>query len=259
MQSTLASLMFFSLREVAASSYSGARALQWPHHGAKTGSCVLAIRRGTTACVSKRTWRHTLSQDKVVGLDKVLEGVLGQRGDVRLGRGNGGKGGDDAGGNALLMHGGRLWRVLSGNKQGRGEVNGEVLHSWWKAVEEDDGDGEERNDGRCEGWDGEVLYYGIKSRDGLPGLAHGRRGQAAGSIEQVSPLPQGPPIPSGGGDRAGSTKNVPKLPPCTPPPACRASSRTTREVQYLFDTRTFCARAGTRTWPPAGPAKALAP
>ena len=36
MQSILATLMFFSLRVVAASSYSGARALQWPHHGAKT-------------------------------------------------------------------------------------------------------------------------------------------------------------------------------------------------------------------------------
>lgn len=35
-QSTLMSLMSFSFRVVAASSYSGARALQWPHHGAKT-------------------------------------------------------------------------------------------------------------------------------------------------------------------------------------------------------------------------------
>lgn len=37
MQSTLTSLMSFSFNVVAASSYSGARALQWPHQGAKTG------------------------------------------------------------------------------------------------------------------------------------------------------------------------------------------------------------------------------
>lgn len=36
MQSILTSLMSFSFSVVAASSYSGARALQWPHHGAKT-------------------------------------------------------------------------------------------------------------------------------------------------------------------------------------------------------------------------------
>lgn len=36
MQSTLASGMSLSLSVVAASSYSGASALQWPHHGAKT-------------------------------------------------------------------------------------------------------------------------------------------------------------------------------------------------------------------------------
>jgi hypothetical protein len=30
--------MFFSLRDVAASSYSGAKDLQWPHHGAKNSA-----------------------------------------------------------------------------------------------------------------------------------------------------------------------------------------------------------------------------
>src|ERR1700733_128253 len=44
-QSTLTRGIFFSFSVVAASSYSGARALQWPHHGAKnsarTRSCSL--------------------------------------------------------------------------------------------------------------------------------------------------------------------------------------------------------------------------
>lgn len=42
-QSILASLMSFSFSVVAASSYSGARALQWPHQGAKTERSLLAM------------------------------------------------------------------------------------------------------------------------------------------------------------------------------------------------------------------------
>lgn len=46
-QSTLMSLMSFSFRVVAASSYSGARALQWPHHGAKTETVFVSCRTNT--------------------------------------------------------------------------------------------------------------------------------------------------------------------------------------------------------------------
>jgi hypothetical protein len=64
--------MFFSLRVVAASSYSGARALQCPHQGAKTVSYC-------QRCVDDTLMREavlTLCEDEVVLLDETLEGIL---------------------------------------------------------------------------------------------------------------------------------------------------------------------------------------
>lgn len=77
--------MFFSLREVAASSYSGARALQCPHHGAKTvePGCQLSARD------RRRWWEEelTLCENNVIGLDKVGEVVLLQLYDIGSGGG----------------------------------------------------------------------------------------------------------------------------------------------------------------------------
>lgn len=48
----------------------------------------------------------TLSENKAVGLDEVLEGSLGQLSDVGLAisSGNSSKGGQKAGGEALVLH-----------------------------------------------------------------------------------------------------------------------------------------------------------
>lgn len=99
--------MSFSLREVAASSYSGARALQWPHQGAKTGEdrCQL----GNVECVRiGEDGILTLCKNKVVGLDEVTEGSLGQlvnvRGSITLGVGEASEDGEQAVGKALVQH-----------------------------------------------------------------------------------------------------------------------------------------------------------
>lgn len=76
--------MFFSLRVVAASSYSGARALQCPHQGAKTE--VLSEVRSK---YSGEETVLTLCEDEVVLLDETLEGVLLKVDNV----GSGGQGG----------------------------------------------------------------------------------------------------------------------------------------------------------------------
>lgn len=72
--------MSFSFSEVAASSYSGARALQWPHQGAKTAEAISYLVR----CNACGVLKLTLGEDKLIALDEVVESVLGQLGDVGL-------------------------------------------------------------------------------------------------------------------------------------------------------------------------------
>lgn len=103
MQSTLASLMFFSFSWVAASSYSGASALQWPHHGAKTGG---RGQSGSIVSIEEKAQR-TLGEHKLVALDEVAEGVLGELLNVGS-RGESG-GAHEAEYNGLeVLHGGVL-------------------------------------------------------------------------------------------------------------------------------------------------------
>jgi len=71
-QSILASAMSLSFKVVAASSYSGARALQWPHQGAKTEVVGLAhaLRRPG---VSYLAHILTLCKHETMVVDKGLE------------------------------------------------------------------------------------------------------------------------------------------------------------------------------------------
>lgn len=69
--------MSLSLRAVAASSYSGSRALQWPHHGAKTAD---RIRRRNRE--GEVTGRLTFGENKIVLLDERLKGVLLELSDI---------------------------------------------------------------------------------------------------------------------------------------------------------------------------------
>lgn len=63
--------MFFSLRVVAASSYSGASALQCPHQGAKTVLLCQTCAGGILVLEAVLT----LCEDEIVLLDETLEGV----------------------------------------------------------------------------------------------------------------------------------------------------------------------------------------
>lgn len=94
--------MFFSFRVVAASSYSGARALQWPHQGAKTAFRRLAKFRTTV----RFQVSLTLGEDQVIGVDEVIKGLAGELVDIGLvgSRHQAGEGGEEAEANALVLH-----------------------------------------------------------------------------------------------------------------------------------------------------------
>lgn len=92
--------MFFSLREVAASSYSGARALQWPHHGAKTVKTDVSGSSSIEALHAKE--ELTLSEDDVVALNELVKVVLLQLYDI--GSGSGCRGCEQTESNALGVH-----------------------------------------------------------------------------------------------------------------------------------------------------------
>lgn len=79
MQSTLASAMSFSFSVVAASSYSGASALQCPHHGAKTGADDVS---NEDYGVTRYRNSLTFCQYQVVFLDELLKRVLCQVMDI---------------------------------------------------------------------------------------------------------------------------------------------------------------------------------
>ena len=66
--------MSFSFSVVAAVSYSGASALQWPHHGAKT--VVVSVVHLEYYKGERNGSLLTLCENKVVVLDELLE-VLG--------------------------------------------------------------------------------------------------------------------------------------------------------------------------------------
>jgi hypothetical protein len=95
--------MSFSLREVAASSYSGARALQWPHQGAKT-----ARRHQVSGRQTQRGIGHllTLGEDEAIALDELVKGSPRQLGHVRgiISLCDGSEGGQEAGGETLVLH-----------------------------------------------------------------------------------------------------------------------------------------------------------
>lgn len=60
-------------------------------------------------------WGLTLSEDEIVGLDKLLEGVLGQLVNIRVGsRGIGSQSSHEAAGDLLVVHDGLsfCWGIL---------------------------------------------------------------------------------------------------------------------------------------------------
>jgi hypothetical protein len=82
-QSTLIREMSFSFNVVAASSYSGARALQWPHQGAKTVFRTKCQRLPQIMIVGELD-THTLGKDQRVlwGLHELIERVLLELDDI---------------------------------------------------------------------------------------------------------------------------------------------------------------------------------
>lgn len=80
--------------------------------------------------------RHTLSQDEIIGVNEVVEGVLGQGGDIGVGRDHCGQGGQQGSSEALLLHGegcdGGIKRVSGSGKEKSGDAR-------WKIQLQEDG------------------------------------------------------------------------------------------------------------------------